>query len=336
MKVKKMKKFFDIVTGKFIDLNENDMIRYNNGIKIKSKYYSALFDCQEKICYIFNTVKTKKELDEYIIDPENKYVIQIKLNNQIYHDTCNVRTTISFPKNNELNIGDKCHVGALTNCSIIGKDIRGYYYIKYYAAAWEIAKNPELKNRPEYRVCHWSEVFPALDNPVIIEFQESNIRYQNLCIETLVTNYFKFGIDINPEYQRGKVWSEEQQIKLIDSIYKNINIGSICLVEKKWFENHDIVSDMYEILDGKQRLTTIIDYISGKFKYKDAYFHELAPYTRDRFYDQQILVGELLLDKNKNYQYNKKLVLEQFIRLNECGTSMYKSIIDKAIELFNN
>ena len=92
---------------------------------------------------------------------------------------------------------------------------------------------------------------------------------------------------------------------------------------------------MYEILDGKQRLSAIIDYVSSKFTYRGKYYHELSGATRSEFENQQILVGKLNLRRN-GIACDKNKVIEQFIRLNECGTSMDKEIIDKAKKMIKN
>lgn len=326
-----MKKFFDVKTKKYLDLNSEDIQRSDKGFKIKNKWYNCIYDMQEEIYYIFDISKTQKDLN-IDIDPENEYTIKASLNNAVYSDSHDVKNIFPFPKNNELNIGDNCSVGALENCSIIGKDVRGYYYVKYYQPTWNIKKHPELANKPSYSVYHWRHVFPILEHAEVIEFTKSNISYYNQCLESLISKYFVFGIDMNPEYQRGLVWTEEQKVKLIDSIFNNVSIGAFVLAEKKWFTDGKVTSEMYEIVDGKQRLTAIVDFISSKFQYKGKYYHELAPITRHKFEDQQVLIGLLNLDKTDT-EYNKKQVIEQFIRLNENGTIVDKKIIDKAKEL---
>ena len=134
---------------------------------------------------------------------------------------------------------------------------------------------------------------------------------------------------MNPEYQRGNVWTVEQEEKLIDSIFKQINIGAFVFVEKDWACNGDVVDDMYEILDGKQRLTAILHFVEGKIKYNGLCYHEMSRYNQFFFEDTQILMGELKFRD----EYDKKKVLENFIRLNECGSTVDSSVIEKAKEI---
>lgn len=73
-------------------------------------------------------------------------------------------------------------------------------------------------------------------------------------------NYQLKKYDFNPGYQRDSVWSEEKQSFLIDSILKNIPIPPIFL--------HQIIDDdtgktSYAVIDGKQRMTSIINFIKG-------------------------------------------------------------------------
>lgn len=74
-------------------------------------------------------------------------------------------------------------------------------------------------------------------------------------------NYQLKKYDFDPGYQRDSVWSEEKQSFLIDSILKNIPIPPIFL--------HQIIDDdtgktSFAVIDGKQRLTSIINFIKGE------------------------------------------------------------------------
>lgn len=316
-----MIRFFDVESESFLNFKEEDIIPpyFNGGIKIKSKYYRVLFDKQDKIYYVFASSKKKSDIEAFKIDNENKYVIQTKLNNHIYGVTYGTRKNIPFSDKPEINVGDKCICGNLKECSVVGKDNRGYYYIKHYS-----------KGNHDYLVSHWFDVFPIIENPAVIERNENLVSYSNTTIESIIHRVVHFGVDFNPEYQRGDVWNEDQKVKLIDSIFKNINIGSVVFAEKSWFSNN-VISEMYEVVDGKQRITAILEYIQNKFQYKGKYFYEISNISRNEFLESQILVGEIKLRKsNGKDEYDRSNVIKQFIRLNECGTTMDKEVIEKA------
>lgn len=56
-------------------------------------------------------------------------------------------------------------------------------------------------------------------------------------------------------YQRDYVWSQEDKESLIDSIFNHIEIGKFVLV----FKGYE--GDMYEVLDGKQRLSALQEFL---------------------------------------------------------------------------
>lgn len=72
----------------------------------------------------------------------------------------------------------------------------------------------------------------------------------------------------NPEYQRGVVWNEPQQKRLIDSLLRGYTLPLIYLHEKKE-EIAGLTREGYEIIDGQQRLTAIHRYVEGAFRLFD-------------------------------------------------------------------
>ncbi|QZA77899.1 DUF262 domain-containing protein [Deefgea tanakiae] len=72
-------------------------------------------------------------------------------------------------------------------------------------------------------------------------------------------------LNMDPKYQRKSVWGTEQQSLLIDSILKNIPIPPIFLREH--IDNKGVTS--FEVIDGKQRLTSIFKFIDNKLTTAD-------------------------------------------------------------------
>ena len=69
----------------------------------------------------------------------------------------------------------------------------------------------------------------------------------------------------NPEYQRGEVWNQDQQRKLIDSIFRGYQLP-IFYLHKIRVENHGMVQERLEIIDGQQRINALHRYVKGEFK----------------------------------------------------------------------
>src|SRR5216684_4416097 len=77
---------------------------------------------------------------------------------------------------------------------------------------------------------------------------------KSIGVKDFIDDYV-YRIDLDADYQREKVWSREDQEKLLDSIVKNIDIPKIYLARVKDSENFD-----YECIDGKQRMTTLLNF----------------------------------------------------------------------------
>ena len=77
-------------------------------------------------------------------------------------------------------------------------------------------------------------------------------------------------IDLDPPYQRGRVWLNKDKEAFIDSIYFDILPSPIIM-------NNDNTIGKYICIDGKQRITTIVEFIENKFSIKidDKYVYYL-------------------------------------------------------------
>lgn len=78
-------------------------------------------------------------------------------------------------------------------------------------------------------------------------------------------------LNINPAYQRGIVWSLEDRQRFIISLFNNTYTGVLV-----YALNHDD-EYKYELIDGKQRLTALFDFVQGKFALANGmYFNDLC------------------------------------------------------------
>lgn len=69
---------------------------------------------------------------------------------------------------------------------------------------------------------------------------------------------------LDPDYQRREIWNSEKKTAFIESLYMEIMIPPIYVVE---IPGEDILEETkYEVVDGKQRLTAIMDFIKGSLK----------------------------------------------------------------------
>ena len=72
---------------------------------------------------------------------------------------------------------------------------------------------------------------------------------------------------LDPDYQRRAIWNTDKQTAFIESLYMEIMIPPIYVVE---IPGKDILEETkYEVVDGKQRLTAIWEFIKGTLRLKE-------------------------------------------------------------------
>ncbi|MBO9102289.1 MULTISPECIES: DUF262 domain-containing protein [Rhizobium] len=107
-------------------------------------------------------------------------------------------------------------------------------------------------------------------------------------------------LDLNPPYQRKSVWSPRDKRYFIDTILNNYPAPPVFL-HKSLSENGRAT---YHVVDGKQRLQTIIDFATNKVRIPDDFsdvnlqrkrWDDLERGTRERFWNY-VLIVEMLPD----------------------------------------
>ncbi|MEQ8245014.1 DUF262 domain-containing protein [Fulvivirga sp.] len=94
-------------------------------------------------------------------------------------------------------------------------------------------------------------------------------------------------LELNPPYQRRSVWSNSYKEFFIDTVLLNYPAPAIFIYE----EIHHTGLTKYSIVDGKQRLTTLFEFVSDRFPISDSatltelrgkYFSELEPSDKNK------------------------------------------------------
>ncbi|MDR0953490.1 MAG: DUF262 domain-containing protein, partial [Elusimicrobiota bacterium] len=143
--------------------------------------------------------------------------------------------------------------------------------------------------------------------------QESRINFQpsSLPLSTVVgsiKNVSRGGWDLQPEYQRNFVWSQDFKEKLIYSLIKRYPIGNISI---RNLEEVNKKLARVEIVDGQQRLTTIYNFVTGtaennhnSFKIGNEYarkiIQEILNYMKDTPNDKDFIKLQNKLSRKGN------------------------------------
>lgn len=95
-------------------------------------------------------------------------------------------------------------------------------------------------------------------------------------------------IDLDPDFQRGKVWKSSRQELLIDTILKEWGMPKIYLFD----QSNSSDNESYLCIDGKQRILTIFEFLQNKLKIslkgKECTYDQLSLKDQDKFENYKI------------------------------------------------
>lgn len=157
-------------------------------------------------------------------------------------------------------------------------------------------------------------------------------------------------LDLDPAYQRRSVWGQQDKDFFIDTVVNNYPCPAIFLYKETSTDG----STVYHVVDGKQRLQTIIDYSKDEFALsaslpeispglKGKKFSELEQKDRDAFWDYSIPV-ELITTKEDNdiktifdrLNRNNKKLTHQELRKAKYDGKLYQFISRESEDEFWN
>ena len=138
----------------------------------------------------------------------------------------------------------------------------------------------------------------------------------------------KHGLQLNPNFQRGHVWTEEQQVAWLEFFLRGGKTSRIIYFNKpSW--NRSVPEgeyDEYVCVDGLQRLTAIQRFVNNEIKVFGSYYNE---YT-----DSMRMIHSIKI--NINDLKSEKEVLQWYVDMNSGGTPHTYEEIERVREMINN
>ena len=128
-------------------------------------------------------------------------------------------------------------------------------------------------------------------------------------------------LEINPDFQRGNIWTKKQQVNYLEYLFKNPTSG------KEIYFNHPNWMSSWEgdfvLVDGLQRLTSILDFLNNKIPVYKTYYKD---------YEDRLPIS-LDLIFNIATLKTRKEVLQWYLDFNTGGTIHSEEEIKKVKEL---
>jgi hypothetical protein len=223
-------------------------------------------------------------------------------------------------------VGDECIIGCLNNIHITEVLFNGMGYAVHYDYIGQSYGKP-IRVIGE-GIWDWLSVLPitAYGKGEQLSINDDiRINYYNNSIDSLLNKVYQSGVDFNPNYQRDLVWSIDQKLLLIDSIFNNIEIGKFTFIKYNFSENRKFY---YEILDGKQRLSTICEFYEDRFSWNGKKFTELCAKDANHFTHFPIIQGEVS-------EITEQQIYKLFIKMNTTGMPVSQEHLNKIKSLIN-
>lgn len=142
-------------------------------------------------------------------------------------------------------------------------------------------------------------------------------------------HWYKYGdLDLNPSYQRDYVWKQKEQDAFLTTLISGFPCGVIAIAVDSEFNE----SKWVEVIDGKQRLTTIamvVDNVIGiPLPDGTRVFWDDMPRHEQRAFEN-ISLPALGLD-----ECTHKDRLEFFLKLNFAGVAQSKKHMTRVLEMY--
>lgn len=126
-------------------------------------------------------------------------------------------------------VGERVQYGNWNYAKILEIHEDGKFY-KCYIETDNIQYGKNLGLKTDEVYLYWIDLKPyrpleEIDQIEILqEDQDIRFNYSQRQIESILLLLYKdTGLDLNPDYQRGNVWSQDQKVALIESIFKNVD-----------------------------------------------------------------------------------------------------------------
>jgi Protein of unknown function DUF262. len=147
-------------------------------------------------------------------------------------------------------------------------------------------------------------------------------------LESALKDYEKdYGLELNPDFQRGAVWTEEQQIAYVEFFLRDGKTARIIYFNcPSFYRNVKKQDSPMVCVDGLQRLTALRKFLNNELKAFGSYLND--------FEDKDIMLRKISqLRFNINNLQTRKEVLQWYLDFNTGGTVHNQEEIDRVKKL---
>lgn len=148
-------------------------------------------------------------------------------------------------------------------------------------------------------------------------------RDSNFQMLSWFTDQYRMGnLDLEPPYQRKSIWNNDYKVYFIDTILRNFPCPTIFLA----VEISPSGLTKYHVVDGKQRLLTVFEFVNDEFAtsadysdpdYADKYFSQLPGEVKPKFWGYKFTIEYLKTERRKDLNDSFDRLNRNVARLNK-------------------
>lgn len=228
---------------------------------------------------------------------------------------------VAIPPSRRLSVGDPVEYGAHTGVTVAALYEDGAVVVVRYVRRTRQG-GKDLDQGWSYSACHWLNVIPlATGRDTALASAAAYPAYQNSDLSSLLHRVVGWASNDDTPYQRGYVWTREDQDRYLDSLFQARDLGRFLFVRNA-YPLHE------EVLDGKQRLHTLLLLVSSQLPYQGVYWHEMSARDRDMLLSRSVQFAVLSAE-----HYSRAQLLRIFLDVNVAGVPQTEAHLAHVREL---
>ena len=130
------------------------------------------------------------------------------------------------------------------------------------------------------------------------------------------------GLDLYPDFQRGHVWTPQQQTEFVEYILRGGKTSELLFNTKG---NYASTSEDFVCVDGLQRLTALLLFLEDQLP--------VFGHTRSQIEGIELLLREIYLTFRINELLTRRAVIRWYLEINAGGTPHTREEIDRVRDL---
>ena len=151
--------------------------------------------------------------------------------------------------------------------------------------------------------------------------KDLTINHITSFLGSFLNEYTDGSYDFDPVYQRDLIWTKEQKQAFLEAL-----VSGQAKIEPAFIKRpFKIGQPDYEVLDDKQRLNAILDYVHGDFPIYGLYYNQLSDMNIQILYDVPMVFKHIVYyGPNGQAEMPLDIKLELFLQENDYGTHVSK------------